>query len=276
VIPTDRSPGRGQILTDLEKHLRSLRDSGRSALVIYLTGGFPHADSLALYAGAVADAGADLIEVGIPWSDPVIDGSVIQRSSQAALDAGVTPLQVLDSAARADVALPIVCMTYYNPVLRMGVERFARELSQRGLAGAIIPDLPLEESGPWEVAAADAEVAAVLLAPPNAPDERLAEIGRRASGFVYAMTLLGVTGPRSDLSKTAAALGSRVRAVTDRPVLLGIGISDAKQAATAAAHADGVIVGSAVIGRILEGAGPHEIADFVSELRSALDRGLHG
>lgn len=257
-------------MTGLEKHLRALRDEGRKALVVYLTGGFPSQEAFVECVRASTDAGADVIEAGIPWSDPVVDGLVIQRSSQAALVSGATPLGVLDAAAEADVPVPVVASTYYNPVLRLGVERFAAALAERGLAGAIIPDLPLEESAPWERAAAATDVASVLLAAPNASDDRLSEIARRATGFVYGMSLLGVTGVRQDLSRTATALGDRLKAITDRPVLIGIGISSGEQAAEAALHADGVIVGSAVIRRLLDGAPPAEVGRFVQELRGSL------
>jgi tryptophan synthase alpha chain len=200
---------------------------------------------------------------------------VIQLSSQAALAAGATPGGVLDAAAAAEVPVPLVPMTYYNPVLRMGLERFAGALAARGMSGAIIPDLPLEELDPWAEAADAAGVATVLLAPPSAPEDRLAEICRRSRGFIYGMSLMGVTGVRAGLAGTAAAVGDRLRALTDKPVMIGIGISDGDQAVAAARHCDGVIVGSAVVRRIVDGMPPAGIEDFVAGLRSALDRGFH-
>jgi tryptophan synthase alpha chain len=257
----------------LEKHLRGLREAGRKALVVYLTGGVPDTVSFVDHVRAAAEGGADVIEIGIPWSDPVIDGPVIQRASELALRKGVSPTDVLDAASVADVGVPVVAMTYYNPVLRMGVERFAGALASRGLAGAIVPDLPLEESRAWEAAAGAAGVAAVLLAAPNASGDRLTEICQRATGFVYAMSLLGVTGVRPGLPSSAIELGDRLRALTDLPVLLGIGISGGPQAAEAARHADGVIVGSALVRRVLDGAGPEGVASFTAELRRGLDGG---
>ena len=254
--------------TSLEKNLREIRDAGRRSLAVYLTGGVPGFVELVR---AAADGGADVIEAGIPWSDPVLDGPVIQQACRVALGTGVTPLEVLDSAAEADVPVPVVVMTYYNPVLRLGEGRFAAALADRGLAGAIVPDLPLEESAPWEEAASDAGVAAVLMAPPSCSDQRLSEICRRSAGFVYGMSLMGVTGVRQAVASTAARIGDRLRALTDRPVLLGIGISSGEQAAAAAAHADGVVVGSAVMRKVLDGGGPADVARFVAELRAALD-----
>ena len=258
-------------MTPLEKTLRAHREAGRKGLVVYLTGCFPDRARFIDTMRAVVDAGADVIEAGIPWSDPVIDGPLIQRASQAALQAGVTPGEVLDAAAEADVPVPVVAMTYFNPVFRRGVHRFAGDLAVRGLAGAIIPDLPVEESAPWEEAGAASGVATVLLAPPSAGDRRLEEIARRSTGFVYAMALMGVTGERGTLAGTAKRFGDRLRAVTEKPVLLGIGISNGTRAAEAAEHADGVIVGTAVVRRVLEGAGPREVGDFVHSLREGLD-----
>ena len=157
-------------------------------------------------------------------------------------------------------------------MVRLGEARFAAALADRGLAGAIVPDLPLEESARWEDVAADAGVSAVLMAPPSSSDERLSEICRRSAGFVYGMSLMGVTGARQGVASTAAAIGDRLQALTDRPVLLGIGISSGEQAAAAARHADGVIVGSAVMRTVLDGGGPAAVARFVEELRVALDR----
>jgi tryptophan synthase alpha chain len=255
----------------LEKHLRGCRDRGRKALAVYLTGCLPDRARFVELVRAVTEAGADVIEAGIPWSDPVIDGPVIQRASQQALEQGVTPLAVLDAVAEAEVPVPVVAMTYVNPVMRLGVERFADELAGRGLDGAIVPDLPLEESASWEAAAAARGLAAVLLAPPNASDLRLRAICERSSGFVYGVSLLGVTGQRSGLPATAARIGKRLRATTEKPILIGLGIGTGAQAAEASAYADGVAVGSAVVARVLEGVGVERVARFVGELREGLD-----
>ena len=214
--------------------------------------------------------GADAIEIGIPFSDPVMDGPVIQEASQRALDAGATPTSVLHEAAELDVQVPLVVMTYYNLAFHAGHERFAASLRRAGIVGCILPDLPLEEAGPW-CEAADAEgVETVLLAAPTAPDERLPRICERARGFVYAVGLLGVTGERSTLASTAVSLAGRLKAVTDRPVLVGVGVSNAEQAVEASRVADGVIMGASVVRRLMEG-GPDAVGAYVGEVRAALD-----
>jgi tryptophan synthase alpha chain len=163
-------------------------------------------------------------------------------------------------------------MTYYNPVHHMGHQRFARRLAAAGIEGAIVPDLPLDELDGWAGAADDAGVETVLLAAPTTSDDRLRAICQRSRGFVYGVALLGITGERSELAAEATEMGRRLKAVTDVPVLIGLGISNAEQARQAAAAADGVIVGSALVRRLLEGGGPEQAAEFVHELREALDR----
>lgn len=255
---------------NLEAHLRARRSEGRRLLVPYVTGGLGSA--WLDVARAIADAGADAIEIGIPFSDPVMDGRTIQEASKRALDIGATPAKVIADAAQLDVDVPLVVMTYYNPVQHAGHERFASELADAGIDGAIVPDLPLDELDGWGHAADDAGVETVLLAAPPTPDDRLRAICERSRGFVYGVSLLGVTGAREQLESTALEMGRRCKAVTDRPVLLGVGISTPEQAVAAAGVADGVIVASAMIARLLRGGGPEDAHDFVFEMRAALDR----
>jgi tryptophan synthase alpha chain len=255
----------------LETHLRARRDAGHKLLVPYLTGGYPVGTWPRLIE-AFAQAGADAIEVGIPFSDPVMDGPTIQRSSALALAAGATPIDILAELASTDPGVPLVVMTYYNIAFRMGHERFARELRQSGVSGAILPDLPLEELDEW-AAVADAEgVETVLLAAPTAPDERLPRICARTRGFVYGVGLVGITGERDELAASATTVARRLKAVTDKPVLIGVGVSSPDQAAEVAAVADGVVVGSAIVRRILDGGSVDEAAEFVASLRRGLDR----
>jgi tryptophan synthase alpha chain len=261
IAEADRLPGR------LEQELRAKRASGRKLLVPYVTGGYPGwADAIR----AAAANGADAIEIGIPFSDPVMDGPVIQQASQAALDAGVTPLSVLDEVPDLDVGIPLVVMTYYNLVHHDGHRRFAHRLVQAGISGCILPDLPLEESLPWCRAADHEGVETVMLAAPTAPDERLPRIAARARGFVYAVGLLGVTGEREALAASATALAARVKAITDVPVLVGVGVSNAEQAYEASRVADGVIQGASVVRRLME-SGPDAVGEYVAEVRRALD-----
>lgn len=253
----------------LEAHLRGRRALGRKLLVPYVTAGLD-ADWTAVVA-ALADAGADAIEVGIPFSDPVMDGPVIQEASQRALARGVDPPGLLDELASVDAGIPLATMLYYNLVFRAGHRRFAAALADAGVAGCIVPDLPLEEAAPWCEAADAAGVETVMLAAPTAPDERLPRICARARGFVYAVGLLGVTGERTALATTATAMAARLKAVTDRPVLVGVGVSDAAQAVEASRVADGVIIGSALVRRLLEGGGPEAAGAFIGGVREALD-----
>lgn len=251
--------------------MRAARERGRKLLVPYVTGGL--GEDWTDVVRAVAAAGADAIEIGIPFSDPVMDGPTIQQASERALDAGVTPQSILDGLRGLDAGVPLAVMTYYNIAFRMGHERFARSLVDVGVAAAILPDLPLEEAGPWCGAADEAGVETVMLAAPTAPDERLPRICERSRGFVYGVGLLGVTGERTALAASALVMAKRLKAVTDVPVLVGVGVSTVAQAVEICQEADGVVVGSALIRRLLDGAGPDGAAAFVTELREGLDRG---
>jgi tryptophan synthase alpha chain len=253
-------------VTTLESRLHTLRDGGRKLLMPYLTGGIvpDWTDHLA----ALATAGADAIEVGLPFSDPTLDGPTIQEASDAALARGATPAGILADLAAVHVDVPLVVSTYANLALRDG---FCGQLRKAGVDGLIVPDLPLEESGPLEAAAAGNDIALALLASPATPAPRISDIAARSRGFVYAVSLMGTTGERDRLAESAATLAACLRQATDRPVFLGFGISTAQQAAQAACAADGVIVGAAVMRRVLDGATPAEIGEFVATLRSALD-----
>jgi tryptophan synthase alpha chain len=253
----------------LETALRAGRDAGRKLLVPYVTGGL--GSDWAEIVRAVADAGADAIEIGVPFSDPVMDGPVIQEASELALQSGATPVTVFDELRSIDAGVPIAVMTYYNLAFHMGHQRFAESLAAAGVSAAILPDLPLEEVGPWATAADAAGVETVLLAAPTAPDERLPLVCARARGFVYAVGLLGVTGERDALASSSLVIARRLKAITDKPVLVGVGVSSAAQAVEVCAEADGVVIGSALMRRVLEGVGPAGAGAFIAEVRAALD-----
>jgi tryptophan synthase alpha chain len=256
-------------LRRVEPALRAARDAGRKLLVPYVTGGLG-ADWCEVVE-AVAASGADAIEVGIPFSDPVMDGPTIQEASMRALAQGATPSSIVAELSEVDAGVPLVVMTYYNVVFRGGHRRFARSLVEHGVAGAIVPDLPHDEFFEWGRAADDAGVETILLAAPTTPDDRLVEICGRCRGWVYGVGLMGVTGERTSLAESATTMAKRLKAVTDLPVLIGVGVSTPEQAVEASAEADGVIVGSALVRRLLDGGGPDAAASFVGELRAALD-----
>lgn len=261
-LPAAPAPG------PLEARLRALRDGGRKLLVPYLTGGLgPWPDLVR----AMADAGADAIEIGIPFSDPAMDGPVIQQASELALRQGTTPGTVFAAARGIDAGVPLVAMTYYNLAFHMGEARFAGELAEAGFSGTILPDVPLEEQGPWRAAAEPAGIETILMAGPITPDDRLAAVAEQSRGFVYGVNLMGITGERASLGAQAGVLARRLKAVTDKPVLMGFGVSTPEQAVEVAAVSDGAIVGTAVVRRILDGGGPEELHAFIASLRAALD-----
>lgn len=251
----------------LQRTLEDRIANGGKCLVPYITGGYPGWQDAVR---ACAANGADAIEIGIPFSDPVMDGPIIQQASQTALEAGATPVSILHEVRTLDVAVPLVVMCYYNTVFHAGHERFASDLFAAGISGAIIPDLPLEESVDWTKAADAAGVETVMLAAPTAPDERLPRVAARARGFVYSVGLLGVTGERTALAATATTLARRVKLVTDMPVLVGVGVSNADQAVEASKVADGVIMGASVMRRMIE-SGSDAVGEFIAEVRGALD-----
>ncbi|ANZ19284.1 MULTISPECIES: tryptophan synthase subunit alpha [Streptomyces] len=238
--------GNIELLTSV---LAQARAEDRAALVGYLPAGFPTIDGGIRAMTEMLDGGCDIVEVGLPHSDPVLDGPVIQTADDIALRAGIRITDVLRTVREVHAATgaPVLCMTYWNPVDRYGVERFAADLAEAGGAGCILPDLPVEESEVWRKAAEQHGLATVFVVAPSSRDERLAKITAAGSGFVYAASLMGVTGTRASVGREAEDLVARTRATTDLPVCVGLGVSNAEQAREVAAFADGVIVGSAFV-----------------------------
>ncbi|HEX6874070.1 MAG TPA: tryptophan synthase subunit alpha [Nocardioidaceae bacterium] len=252
---------------------------GRAALVGYLPAGFPDVDGSIEAMRAMVDGGCDLIEVGLPYSDPVMDGPTIQQAAQQALEGGIRTRDVLRTVeAVAATGAKVVVMTYWNPVERYGVERFAADLASAGGSGLITPDLVPDEATEW-VAAADAHgLDKIFLVAPSSTDARLKMTVEACRGFVYATAVMGVTGARSSTSALAEPLVARARKVTDLPIGVGLGVSNGDQAAEVAAYADGVIVGSAFVRRLLDAgsdrrAGLDSLAELTRDLAAGVRRG---
>ncbi|HET9423458.1 MAG TPA: tryptophan synthase subunit alpha [Nocardioides sp.] len=226
---------------------------GRSALVGYLPAGFPDVDSAIAALRVMVESGCDVIEIGLPYSDPVMDGPTIQDAAQRALDGGVRTDDVLRTVeAVAETGVPTLVMTYWNPVERYGVDRFATDLANAGGAGLITPDLTPDFAPEWIKAADEHDLDKVFLVAPSSTDERIAMTTASCRGFVYATAVMGVTGARATTSDLAAPLVARTRATTELPIGVGLGVSNGAQAAEVAAYADGVIVGSAFVRVLLD------------------------
>lgn len=253
----------------IETEFRAKRAQGKKLLVPFITGGVT--DDWPDLVRAAASAGADCIEIGIPFSDPVMDGPVIQQASVLALGRGTTPASVISDVAHLDIDIPLVVMTSYNVAFRFGHQRFAALLADRGFSGTILPDLQLDESGDWQYEAFVAGIENVMLCAPTTPDDRMARICQASRGWIYGIGTMGVTGERATLATSAGIIAARLKAITDRPVLVGIGVSNAAQAAEVVSVADGVIVGASLVRRILEGQGADGVANYVGELRRGID-----
>ena len=263
--------------TRVESAIRRANDEGRAALVIYLPAGYPDMDGSRECLEAAAEAGADLLEVGFPYSDPLMDGPTIQAASQVALDAGYTPADDFEmcAALTANVDVPVLAMTYYNLAWHYRgtgqLEAFADEAVRAGLSGTILPDLPAEEGAEWAEVSAARDLATVFLAAPTSAEDRLAAVAECSTGWVYATSTLGVTGERQSLSTMAAPLVQRLRACTGKPVAVGIGVTTGEHAREVSGFADGVIVGSAAV-RAAGAGGPAAIKELVAELAEGCRR----
>ncbi|MFT4011346.1 MAG: tryptophan synthase subunit alpha [Nocardioidaceae bacterium] len=245
----------------LEQTFRTAKADGRAALVGYLPAGFPTVQGGIDAIKVMVDAGCDVIEIGLPYSDPVMDGPTIQAAALQALEGGVRTRDVLATVeAVAATGVQTLVMTYWNPIERYGVERFAADFASAGGVGLITPDLVPDEAGEWLAASSKHGLDRIFLVAPSSTDERLRMTCEHASGFVYAAAVMGVTGARETSSDLAEPLVARTRAVTDLPVGVGIGVSNGAQAAVVAGFADGVIVGSAFVRALLDNAGDDKAA----------------
>jgi tryptophan synthase alpha chain len=252
----------------LETSLRELRDSGRKALVPYFVAGLT--PDWVRHVEAAILAGADAVEIGIPFSDPMMDGVVIQEAALRALNAGTTLDSLCTDLASLSATAPLVAMTYYNVFHHYGLERAAGKLQASGIEGAIVPDLSLEESGEWARACDDHDVATIFLFAPSTDPDRVRRLTAVTQGFAYASARMAVTGQAADIGD-ARRVVETIRASSDVPAYVGIGIATPEMAREAAAVSDGVIVGSALVQIILDGAGTREIESFMASFRRALD-----
>jgi tryptophan synthase alpha chain len=257
---------------------QALKKTDRVALMPFLTAGDPSLDLTARYILEMEKNGADIIELGIPFSDPLADGPTIQRSAQRALAAGVSLAGILDflKELRKESRIPIVLMGYFNPIFHYGVERFVEDAEAAGADGVIVPDLPPEEAGELMDAAKDKGLDMIFLLAPTSTPERIKIIAELSQGFIYYVSLTGVTGARSQLSTGIAESISKIRQVTSKPICVGFGISSPDHVRDVRHFVDGVIVGSAVVGRIEKVSGrvdgPEQVGGFIRELREATDR----
>lgn len=263
-------------MSRLSERFRLLKERGEKALVLFVMAGDPSLDSLPSILGALAEGGADIIEVGIPFSDPIADGPTIQAGGQRALEAGVTPPAVLDALSKVSVHVPVVLMGYYNPILRWGLDRFALAASGAGASGTIVTDLTPEEAGDWVNASHAHKLDTVFLAAPTSTDARLDKVCALSSGFVYAVSRTGVTGANESVSDEVGGLVGRLKARTDLPVCVGFGISTPDHVRRICEVADGAVIGSWLVHRLHRtwdgGKGREELVDALREFKEATQR----
>ncbi len=266
----------------IEARFQHLRARGQKGLIIYIGAGDPDLEATRQLALAFDRAGVDVLELGVPFSDPLADGLVNQLAAQRGLAAGATPPRVLETVAaiRRDSQIPIVLYVYFNLLHRRGLGEFIADAARAGVDGLLVLDLPPEEADSYQALMREAGLCAIWLVAPTTPEERIARIARRASGFIYYVSREGVTGMQERVSDTIAAMTARIRAHTALPVAVGFGISNPDQARLVARHADAVVVGSAVVDRIARlGRAPdlvEQVAGFVQSLAAAVKGGEGG
>jgi tryptophan synthase alpha chain len=259
----------------IDRVFKRLKAKGEKALIPFITAGDPDLATTRELALEMAARGADLLELGVPFSDPLADGPTIQAASLRAMAAGVHLEDVLTLAGelRAHTQIPLILMGYYNPMLQYGLDRTAETAAERGVDGFIIPDLPPEEAGPWRVAALKAKIATIFLATPTSGPERIKQLGRVTKGFLYYVSVTGITGARTELPQDLAASLAQTRALVKCPLAVGFGISTPQQVAALAPQVDGVVVGSAIVQRVARLRGAElikEVGDFIAELKAPL------
>jgi len=247
----------------IDQVFKRLKAKGEKALIPFITAGDPDLAATRALALEMAARGADILELGVPFSDPLADGPTIQAASLRAMQGGVHLEDVLNLAGdlRAQTQIPLVLMGYYNPMLQYGLERTASIAAAKGVDGFIIPDLPPEEAGPWRVAALKAKIATIFLAAPTSGAERIKNLGHLTKGFLYYVSVTGITGARTELPQDLAASLTEVRSLVKCPLAVGFGISTSEQVANLAPYVDGVVVGSAIVQRVASLQGPELIKE---------------
>lgn len=259
----------------IETKFNELKERNEKALICFLTAGDPNVDTTEKLVLELESAGVDIVEIGIPFSDPLADGPSIQASSQRALDGGISPKSAIEliQRVRNKSSLPIVIMTYYNLVQKYGAERFANDAATAGADGVILTDLPPEESMDWKKAAADAGLATIYLLAPTSTEARIESVAKLSTGFIYCVSRTGVTGARKELSVDVAGLVGRIRMHTDKPIAVGFGVSAPEQVAQISSYADGAVVGSALVDFIASKSDDEnllaEVSAFASNLKAA-------
>jgi tryptophan synthase alpha chain len=264
-------------MSRIEATFQNLARQGRQALAMYLTVGFPQRDSALELIPAIVTGGADIIELGVPFSDPLADGASVQRATQRALLNGVNVnycLQTVRDLRARGIETPILFMGYLNPIMQYGIQRFCADAAEAGVDGLIIPDLPPEEADELHTATQVHKIDLIFLLAPTSTEERVRNVVARASGFIYCVSLTGITGARVDLPPDLPAFLARVRAFTTIPLAVGFGISEPRHARMVARHADGVIVGSALLNIVEATAeqGTTAVQGFVAAMREAMDQ----
>lgn len=263
------------MIEQIEELFTKAKLENRALLIGFITAGFPTKRESIEIAKAMISGGVDLIEVGVPYSDPVMDGPVIQRAGEVALENGIRTTDVLDIVKSiTNLGTPTVVMTYWNPIEKYGVNKFASELVSAGGCGLITPDLTIEESSEWNSVSSQLKLAKIYVLAPSSSDSRVNAVSKECAGFIYAASLMGVTGARNSLSGDARVLVSRIKEVSPLPVAVGLGVSNGEQANAVAQYADGVIVGSAFLKAIQEASDFESGLKAVKELASALREGV--
>ena len=261
--------------TPLDDLFVKVRAENRAALIAYIPAGFPSIDGCKKVIQAFVDGGVDAIEIGFPYSDPVMDGPTIQAAADTSLAQGTGAQDVFDALKVAtDAGVAAVVMTYWNPIEKYGVEKFAQSIADYGGSGVITPDLTIEESSSWKQAVEKSGINPIYVVAPSTSDSRLPQVTSRCGGFVYAASLMGVTGTRATVSSGAPDLVARIRTTTDLPIAVGLGVSTREQAKAVAGYADGVIVGSAFINALLNAPNEESGIAAVRTLASELALGV--